>query len=66
VSIGFLLPDSSALKDIDNQDDNSQNQKDMNEPSHGITAYKSEQPEDRKYYKDCPQHDILLLILMYS
>ena len=34
----------------------------MDEPSHRVTAHKSQQPQDYQYYSNRPQHSILLSI----
>jgi hypothetical protein len=33
----------------------------MDEPSHRVTGYQPQQPQDYQYYSNCPQHMILLL-----
>ena len=50
-----------------NQDhDNGNDEQDMNEPSHRVTAYQSEEPQGYQYYGNRPQHIILLEYALVS
>jgi hypothetical protein len=47
---------SSPLKDIDEHHDDGQHQKDVNEPSHGVTTHHPEEPEKSQNHGNCVQH----------
>jgi hypothetical protein len=55
-----LLP-SSSLNEADYNNDNSNHQRDVNEPSHRVTGDQPQQPQNYQYYSNRPQHVILLL-----
>jgi hypothetical protein len=46
--------------EVDEYQDNGNHQQDVNEPSHGVTAYETEQPQGEQYYRNCVQHIISL------
>jgi hypothetical protein len=54
-----LLP-SSPLDEAHYHNDDGNHQYDMDEPSHRVTGYQPQQPQNYQYYSNCPQHMILL------
>jgi hypothetical protein len=65
ISIPFLTW-PSPLNKTDYQDDNSNDQYDVNEPSQRVTGYQPQQPQNYQYNSNCPQHLILLSDGAYS
>lgn len=55
-----ILWDSTTLNNVYQDYDNGKHQQDMNEPSYGVTAHQSKQPQDKQNNSNGPQHGILL------
>jgi len=47
------LQDTPTLDDPDQNDEDGHHEQNMNEPAHGITCYKSKQPENNEYGYNC-------------
>jgi hypothetical protein len=45
------------LNDIEQNNNNSNYQQDMDEPSHRVTADQSQRPQNYQYHSNCPQHN---------
>src|SRR5512143_2541530 len=54
------IPGTAPSKEPDKHHDDSNYQQDVNEPSHGVTAHQTQEPQNYQYYCNCPQHRILL------
>ena len=55
--VGFMqLQSSSTLNEVDDQDDDGDDQKDMNKSSQGIGTDESQQPEHQQNDKYSPKH----------
>lgn len=61
-----LLLGSSSRNYVNQHHDNGNDEQDMNEPSHRIAAYQSEEPQGYQYHGNCPQHNILLEYALVS
>jgi hypothetical protein len=59
---GFTLQGSTALDQIDDQNDDSDHQENMNESAHGVGAHQSQKPQNEQNYKDSPKHTIVLSV----
>ena len=46
----------TSADQVDDQDDDRQNQKNVDEPAHGVGADESEKPENQQDYENCPKH----------
>lgn len=51
----ILLHPSSPAHQVDDEYHQCHNQKDMNQPSCNMEA-EAKEPENNKYYEDCPKH----------
>ncbi len=56
------LPTPPPLKEVEQHNNNSKYQQDMNEPSQRVTADQSQHPQNYQYHGNCPQHRILLFL----
>ena len=54
--LGARLDDSSALKDSDHYNDDSDNQQEVDEPTHGVGGHKAQDPQYQQYTQNCPKH----------
>jgi hypothetical protein len=57
---GWRLERSSTGEEIEDEHNDGEDQKDVDPAAEGITANKSQDPEDEKNYRDCPKHFVLL------
>jgi len=46
-----------SLNEIEHNNNNSNYQQDMDEPSHRVTADQSQRPQNYQYHSNCPQHN---------
>src|SRR5208283_5385027 len=60
------LQSSASLNNVDQHDDNSNYQQDVNQPSHRVTGHQPQHPQNYQYHSDRPQHMILLSVCFRS
>jgi hypothetical protein len=56
-----LLDRAAAGDELDEQNDQSQHQQDVNIGPDGVKAYETHQPQHQKNYKNRPEHVLILL-----
>ena len=49
----FLIQPSAPGDEVDEHHDDGNRQQDMDEPAQRVTAYKTEQPQNEQYYRNC-------------
>jgi len=56
-----MIISSPSLNKLDQYDYDGNDQQDMNEITHRIAGYQSQQPQNHEYYSNRPQHVMILL-----
>jgi hypothetical protein len=62
VSLPHRLQNFSPLNDSDQYHNDCDDEQNMNESSHRITAHQPQQPQNYQYHSDCPKHSNPLLL----
>jgi hypothetical protein len=54
------LSGSTSLDELKNYDNNGNDEENVNQTSHRVTAHQPQRPQNDQYHNYCPQHEILL------